>query len=106
MTLYRPCTASVDKLVCDGGAIRLPQSIEPEYETVALSALIDDVLRTLPPADGVQIAVSVNNLDITVDPHPIRRVSANLIPNAMQAMSNGRTLTVTATAADGFVAST
>lgn len=61
-------------------------------------------LHKPPLADGVQITVNVNNLHITVDPHLIRRVSANLILNAMQAVPHGRTLALTATSANGSVA--
>ncbi|MGZ4883251.1 MAG: PAS domain S-box protein [Halobacteriota archaeon] len=92
----------MDKIVGDLQDYARP--MEPEYETVALDALINDVLNALPHPDSVQVTVDTNNLDFTADPHLMRRVFANLILNAVQAMPNGGVLTISAAADDGSVA--
>ena len=60
---------------------------------MAVSTVINDVLASLPHTRHVQIISDVSNLTVIADPHLMRRVFANLVLNAIQAMPEGRTLT-------------
>jgi signal transduction histidine kinase len=77
--------------------------IVPEKEEVDIKRLIEDVVKSLPPADGVRIEVQIPNLQVMADPHLLHRVFANLILNAMQAMPGGGKLKVSAFS-DGAIA--
>jgi PAS domain S-box-containing protein len=78
--------------------------IIPENEEVDIKGLIEDVITSLPPTDGVQIGVRVPNLKVLADPHLLHRVFANLLLNAMQAMPGGGKLDVSAFSEDGAIA--
>jgi PAS domain S-box-containing protein len=78
--------------------------IVPENEEVDVQGLIEEVIRSLPPTDGVRIEVRIPNLQVMADPHLLHRVFANLLLNAMQAMPGGGKLTVSAFADDGAIA--
>ncbi len=92
----------MDKIVADLQDYARP--IAPEREVVAVSALIKDVLASLPYTDDVKIVSDVSDLEVTVDPHLVHRAFANLILNALQAMPEGGTLTINASASDHAVA--
>ncbi|MGA7075823.1 MAG: ATP-binding protein, partial [Halobacteriota archaeon] len=76
----------------------------PEHEEIAVKTLIEDVIQSLPPMDGVHITTDVEDLRVEADPLLMHRVFANLFLNAMQAMPDGGTLTVSAAVEDGSVA--
>jgi PAS domain S-box-containing protein len=78
--------------------------IVPENEEVDIKGLIDDVISSLPPADGMHIEVRIPNLHVMADPHLLHRVFANLLLNAMQAMPDGGKLNVSAFSEDGAIA--
>ena len=78
--------------------------IVPENEEVDIKGLIEDVIRSLPPTDGVHIEVRIPNLQVMADPHLLQRVFANLLLNAMQAMPGGGKLNVSAFSEDGAIA--
>jgi PAS domain S-box-containing protein len=78
--------------------------IVPEREEIDLKGLIEDVITSLPPTDGVHIEVRIPNLQVAADPHLLHRVFANLLLNAMQAMPGGGTLNVSAFLEDGAIA--
>ncbi|MGZ4941949.1 MAG: ATP-binding protein [Halobacteriota archaeon] len=91
----------MDKIVGDLQDYARP--ITPEYEAVSISALINDVLESIPNAERVRHVIDIPDLQMTADPLLMRRVFANLILNAVQAMPNGGTLTISAATDDGSV---
>ena len=92
----------MDKIVGDLQDYARP--ITPEHEALSVGQLISDVLESIPHADGVRIVTNIPDLRVMADPHLMRRVFGNLILNAIQAMPDGGTLTVSASAEDGSVA--
>jgi PAS domain S-box-containing protein len=92
----------MDKIVGDLQDYARP--IVPEREEIVVEKLIEDVVQSLPHTDGVRIATEVPDLQLMADPHLMHRVLANLILNAVQAMPDGGTVTVSASADDGSVA--
>ena len=92
----------MDKIVGDLQDYARP--IAPQRAVVAISALIKDVLASLPHADHVEIVTGANDVEVNVDPHLMHRVFANLILNALQAMPEGGTLTINTSASDHAVA--
>ncbi len=92
----------MDKIVGDLQDYARP--LVPEREEIVVEKLIEDVVQSLPHTDGVRIATEVPDLQLLADPHLIRRVLANLILNAVQAMPDGGTVTVSASTDDGSVA--
>ena len=92
----------MDKIVGDLQDYARP--LDPEREAVSIRNLIEDVLRSLPQSDGkVHINVDLPDLTIEAEPHLMHRVFSNLFLNALQAMPDGGTLTVSATTANGSV---
>ncbi|HYA33539.1 MAG TPA: MEDS domain-containing protein [Candidatus Bathyarchaeia archaeon] len=93
----------MDKIVADLQDYARP--LDPERETVSLRKLIRDVLDSLPHTDGaVEVVTDIPDLTIEAEPHLMHRVLSNLFLNALQAMPDGGTLTITASSADGAVA--
>jgi PAS domain S-box-containing protein len=92
----------MDKIVGDLQDYARP--IVPEREEFVVGKLIEDVVQSLPHTDGVRIATEVRDLQLKADPHLMHRVLANLILNAVQAMPDGGTVTVSASTDDGLVA--
>jgi PAS domain S-box-containing protein len=78
--------------------------IVPENEEVDIKGLIEDVISSLPPTDGVHIEEQIPNLHVIADPHLLHRVFANLLLNAVQAMPGGGELKVSAFSEDGAIA--
>ncbi|MGB9371120.1 MAG: PAS domain S-box protein, partial [Halobacteriota archaeon] len=92
----------MDKIVGDLQDYARP--IVPECEEIVVEKLIEDVVQSLPHTDGVRIATEVPDLQLMADPLLMHRVLANLILNAVQAMPDGGTVTVSASTDDGSVA--
>ncbi|MGZ4882736.1 MAG: ATP-binding response regulator [Halobacteriota archaeon] len=92
----------MDKIVGDLQDYARP--ITPEHEALSIGQLISDVIKTIPHADGVRIVTNIPDLLMMADPHLMHRVFGNLILNAIQAMPDGGTLTVSASAEDESVA--
>jgi PAS domain S-box-containing protein len=71
-----------------------------DRQRVALSRLVAQVLGKTPPPEGVLITfeIAADLLPVYVDPRQIGQVLANLITNAYQAMPQGGTLTLSASA--------
>ena len=92
----------MDKIVADLQDYARPIALEPE--TVSVRSLIRDVLASLPHTDHVKIISDVSDLTVTADPHLMHRVFANLVLNAIQAMPEGGTLTISASRLDDSVA--
>ncbi|MGZ7132351.1 MAG: PAS domain S-box protein [Halobacteriota archaeon] len=86
----------MDKIVGDLQDYARP--IAPEHETISVGTLIDDVLQSLPVADNVDVVTNLSGFTVKVDAYLMRRVFANLILNALQAMPNGGKLTINGTA--------
>ncbi|MGZ4883288.1 MAG: PAS domain S-box protein [Halobacteriota archaeon] len=92
----------MDKIVADLQDYARP--IAPEPEIVAVSALINDVVASLPHTDHVKIISEVSDITVMADPHLMHRVFANLVLNAIQAMPEGGVLTISASRVDDSVA--
>jgi PAS domain S-box-containing protein len=92
----------MDKIVADLQDYARPIALEPE--TVPVRTLIRDVLASLPHTDHIKIISDVSDLTVMADPHLMRRVFANLVLNAIQAMPEGGTLTISASRFDDSVA--
>ncbi len=91
----------MDKIV--GDLQDYARLITPERETVSVGTLINDVLESLPPTESVRVATDIPDVKIMADPRLMRRVFANLILNAIQAMPQGGTLTIGASSDDDSV---
>jgi signal transduction histidine kinase len=92
----------MDKVVADLQDYARP--IAPERELVKVSTLADDVIASLPHSEHVEIVTDVGDVAVMADRHLMYRVFANLALNAIQAMPEGGTLTISAAAEDGSVA--
>lgn len=79
----------MDKVVAD--LQDYARSMTLERERVQVSAIVHDVITSLPQTDHVQIVSEVSDLMVMADPHLMHRVFANLILNAIQAMPDGGT---------------
>jgi len=75
---------------------------DPQWRVFRLGELIDDVLGTLAPqlsAQGIETVLDVpDGQTVQADRNMLRRAILNLALNALDAMPDGGTLTVTATA--------
>jgi len=93
----------MDKIVADLQDYARP--LDPEREAVSVRKLIGDVLDSLPHTDGtVEVVTGIPDVTIEAEPHLMHRVFSNLFLNALQAMPDGGTLTITASSEDGAVA--
>ncbi|MDD1721742.1 MAG: GAF domain-containing protein [Euryarchaeota archaeon] len=89
----------MDKIVGDLQDYARPMVLD--RKVVPLRALIDDVLRSMPHIESAHVITDIPSLSLTADPYLMRRVFANLILNALQAMPDGGTLAITAAADNG-----
>lgn len=69
----------MDKIVSDLQDYARP--LRPEHEAVAVSALINDVLGSLPHASDVKIITELNDFTVEADSHLLHRAFVNLILN-------------------------
>ncbi|MGZ4942022.1 MAG: sensor histidine kinase [Halobacteriota archaeon] len=95
----------MDKIVSDLQDYARPLTVEPER--VHVGAFITDTFGLLTIPESISVNVDVPGaLTATADPHLMRRVLANLVLNAVQAMPEGGELTIGAAAEDSAVAIT
>jgi signal transduction histidine kinase len=76
---------------------------EPDPVAIDLVAAVAEVLETTPAPSGIEVEVDVPPLVVQADSHQLTQVIANLIVNGFQAMPDGGTLHIEASAHDGQV---
>jgi signal transduction histidine kinase len=76
---------------------------EPDPVPIDLVAAVQEVLESTPAPSGIEVEVDVPALVVRADSHQLTQVIANLIVNGFQAMPDGGTLRIRASAADGQV---
>ncbi len=92
----------MDKIVADLQDYARP--LRPVNEKISFGNLIDGVLRQVPTCDNVRFATAIPEVAIEADRHLMHRVFSNIILNAIQAMPDGGTLSISAALEDGSVA--
>jgi PAS domain S-box-containing protein len=87
-------TAYMDKIVSDLQAFVRPVKIDKK--PVSLKELVDSVLSNIAIPNNINLENHVNqsSQQVKVDPQLLKRVLINLLTNAVQAMPNGGTLTL------------
>ncbi|HYA33536.1 MAG TPA: PAS domain S-box protein [Candidatus Bathyarchaeia archaeon] len=88
----------MDKIVGDLQDYARP--LQPQVERISLSNLIEDVLEQVPHDSNVWITTSIKGIHIEADRHFMHRAFANLILNAVQALPEGGTVTITGSTTD------
>jgi signal transduction histidine kinase len=93
----------MNKIVSDLQTFVKP--VEAKKEQVNIKQLISNVMIGIEIPNGIELQTRVqDSLTVNADPQLLKRVLINLISNAVQAMSNGGTLTITGLiASDGKV---
>jgi signal transduction histidine kinase len=92
----------MDKIVADLQAFALP--LNPELMTVRAADLVTHTLSSMCVPKKIRVITEVpHDLSLCLDPRLMQRVFTNLILNAIQAMPEGGTLSINATALDGAV---
>jgi signal transduction histidine kinase len=76
---------------------------EPNLVPVDLRAAVEEVLASTPTPPGIDVTVDVPPLVVQADGDQFTQVLANLIVNGFQAMPDGGTLAIEASAHDGHV---
>ncbi|HXQ44661.1 MAG TPA: ATP-binding protein [Acidimicrobiales bacterium] len=76
---------------------------EPDPVPVDLGEVVNEVLEATPLPPGIDVSVDVPPLVVQADSDQITQVFANLIVNGFQAMPDGGTLRIQASADDGCV---
>jgi len=83
----------IDKIIADLQDYARP--IKPEYTEVDMPELIDSIFQTANIPIQISLRINTNSLTkMRTDPTLMRRVLTNLINNAIQAMTDGGTLTI------------
>jgi PAS domain S-box-containing protein len=87
-------TAYMDKIVSDLQAFVRP--IKIDKKPLSLKELVDSALSNIAIPDNINLKNQVNQIfqQVKVDPQLLKRVLINLLTNAVQAMPNGGTLTL------------
>ena len=92
----------MDKIVADLQAFALP--LNPELTTVRAADLVTRTLSSMRVPKKIRVITEVpDDLSLCLDPRLMQRVFTNLILNAIQAMPEGGTLSINATASNGAV---
>jgi PAS domain S-box-containing protein len=92
----------MDKIVGDLQAFAQP--LEPEQTTIRAAELIALTLASMHVPEKVHVTTSIpDDLSLDLDPQLMQRVLTNLILNAIQAMPEGGTLVLAASASDGAI---
>ena len=87
--------AYINKIVADLQDYARP--LKPEYSLIEMPEFLTNVLKTVSLPDNVKLQVKVEVPNkITTEATFIRRSLTNLVNNALQAMPDGGTLTITA----------
>jgi signal transduction histidine kinase len=76
---------------------------EPSPVPIDMAAVVDEVLEATPAPSGIDVTVDVPPLEFRADSDQFTQVLANLIVNGYQAMPDGGTLRIEASAHDGYV---
>ena len=71
---------------------------EPNPVPLDLGVVVEEVLEATPPPSGIEVAVDVPPLVVRADSDQLTQVLANLIVNGFQAMPDGGTLRIGASA--------
>jgi PAS domain S-box-containing protein len=89
-------TTYVNKIVSDLQDYARP--LKPQLEETDTKQLINGTLTTMQISSTIEVSVTVEQdcCTMKVDPTMMKRILANLITNALQAMSSGGKLTITA----------
>jgi PAS domain S-box-containing protein len=83
----------IDKIIADLQDYARP--IKPEYTEVDMLELIDSIFQTVNLPSEVMLEVDIDDSPkIRTDATLMRRILTNLVNNAIQAMTNGGTLTI------------
>lgn len=91
----------MDKIVGDLQDYARP--LQPQVERMSLSNLVEDVLAQVPHDRTVWVTTSIDGVHIDADRYLMHRAFSNLILNAVQAMPNGGTLTISGSVSDHAV---
>jgi PAS domain S-box-containing protein len=92
----------MDKIVSDLQDYARP--LRPLLVETQLNHILDDVFSTFKIPENVKIIKETDrDVRLAVDPYLVRRLLANLLTNAVQAMPNGGQLTVKASKKEGVV---
>jgi signal transduction histidine kinase len=91
-------TAKAATLAEDLNAFVRPR--DPNFATVRLGDIVDEVVEATPPPEGVALHVDAEG-EVDADRGQIAEVLVNLVTNAYQALPDGGAVTVTASASNG-----
>jgi len=84
----------IDKIVADLQDFAKPP--KPTLEQVAVEKIIHDVVSNMDIPETIQVSISLQDgsLVLKTDPTYMKRILTNLVSNAIQAMTNGGTISV------------
>ena len=77
---------------------------KPIPEKIDINAIVDETLSQVQTPTNVELRKELSHLpEIMVDKNQMKRIFLNLITNAIQAMENGGTLTISTSKTNGFL---